>query len=331
MAFTLNYIMGAGFLALPWAFYQVGIVVGITTFIFTFVICVIASSFVLEAISRGQLLSAVLKTSNSNTKYQSLPVCYEQISSINQEIANDSKLFTEDKYIVGSVKMEIPELCHLFLGNIGRQIYTTLLGIYMYCSLWAYASVFAKSFTSHMPIGSDKDSYLLYLTLFGTIVVPATCLELKEQVWFQVALASGRVVMVLLMLGTIIAAVLVSSSDISNRSPFHDDQLSTDRSAPTSSIFSSRWDNIYLLLPSAMYAGIFHHSIPALSEPVHIKKNLGLVYATTLFVCFASYLGMCVAIGGYFGNHTTSSSNLLWVHYRGQGDGKSVPLYAKFM
>jgi len=39
--------------------------------------------------------------------------------------------------------------------------------------------------------------------------------------------------------------------------------------------------NLYVFLPIATYAFIYHHSIPGLSEPVKNKKQLGNIFLLT--------------------------------------------------
>jgi hypothetical protein len=97
---------------------------------------------------------------------------------------------------IGNEKFEVPELCHIFLGLNARTIYTACISLYMFCSLLAYATVFANAFTAHFNVGVY--SYHLYLSVFAALVVPLSCTELSEQVTLQVTLAAGRLFMLIL-------------------------------------------------------------------------------------------------------------------------------------
>lgn len=104
--------------------------------------------------------------------------------------------------VVGNRKFEIPDLFEMFLGLAAKRIYVVLLSIYFLGTLWAYSSVFAASAAGNIPLpginGSkvcdvsvDKSGgctllYDVYLIIFACIVVPLTCLELKEQMCVQV-------------------------------------------------------------------------------------------------------------------------------------------------
>lgn len=105
-----------------------------------------------------------------------------------------------------SVRYEMPVLCRKFLGPWGRLLYMVCISIYIYTALLAYSSVFSKSCASTFPIPGVEDSYAVYLVVFSVIVVPLSCMELTEQVGIQVVLAGCRILLVVLMVGTVSAA-----------------------------------------------------------------------------------------------------------------------------
>mmetsp|Transcript_8511 Transcript_8511/g.8625 ORF Transcript_8511/g.8625 Transcript_8511/m.8625 type:complete len:482 (+) Transcript_8511:100-1545(+) len=302
IAFTLNYIMGTGFLTLPWAFYEAGLGAGVFILSISCLVAVISVFFILESIARGEMLEehAISLSGKVRTNYQ--------YDSINKEEPNDRA-----HYIVDELKIEIPELCELFLGMNARRLYTLLISIYMYGSLWAYSTVFANALAVQIPLPlvDWNISYCIYLVVFGMIVVPSSCLELKEQVFFQVLLAWGRVIMVILMVVTTAAAHLTGLN------PFDLADAPTGTDVPKSDMNHSLVNpsRLYLLIPIAFYANIFHHSIPALSEPVRDKSQLGAIYATTLVLCFFAYSAISILIATFFGSDTKSSSNLNWETY----------------
>ena len=103
------------------------------------------------------------------------------------------------------------ELCKIFLGKSMAGAYTVIMAIYLYCSLWAYATVFAHALTSRLPLAfssftspasaassaeaawSDQEwSFRTYLMLFALVTVPASLLELSEQVTLQVRGREGE-------------------------------------------------------------------------------------------------------------------------------------------
>jgi hypothetical protein len=145
--------------------------------------------------------------------------------------------------------------------------------------------------------------------IFAGIVVPYSMLEFSEQIAVQVTLSVLRIVMVLTMVVTVSIAFNRKDVEFSN---IH--QTNLNRS---SKLLEMRFDNLYLLLPLAIYGNVFHHSIPSLSEPIQNPYSLNNMFLVTILVCLLSYclIGSIVSI--YFGSHSLVSSNLNWEHYIG--------------
>lgn len=117
-------------------------------------------------------------------------------------------------------KFEVNTLCRVFLGKTGLRLYTTFICLYIYCTLWAYTSVFSSAMAQTIPLrrptwGQDTTtttttshqenadfSYLVFALIFAALVVPLSCMELHEQVTMQVGLTLARFVMLALMLCT---------------------------------------------------------------------------------------------------------------------------------
>lgn len=219
--------------------------------------------------------------------------------------------------------LQLVELCKIFLGDTGKRAYTAFLVTYMYGTLWAYSTVFANSFATYVPVFSTLEaSYYFYLVVFGCIVVPMSLMEFSEQISVQVALTIFRILMLSLMVTTVWIA------QYSDRPDFGPDiAVYTDEG-------SAEFDpsKLYLLLPIASYAYIFHHSIPALSAPIEDKLMLPKVFGAALAICFIGYVLLASVVAEYFGPYALPSSNLNWEHYTGvlNEDG-SVPAYASII
>ena len=88
------------------------------------------------------------------------------------------------------------------MGPRAKTVYVIILSVYFLGTLWAYASVFASSAAANIPLPFINDAdvcdvqhdkstgcqvlYRIYLLVFTAIVVPLTCLELREQQIVQV-------------------------------------------------------------------------------------------------------------------------------------------------
>jgi hypothetical protein len=189
------------------------------------------------------------------------------------------------------------------------------------------ASQFPIAKTRGAPHEIDNLSYYVYLTVFAAMVVPASILELTEQVAIQVTLAIARVVMLAVMVVTIVMAVMNADEDPDGR-PFGP-LTPTQTISENSSEAVFQLDRMYLLLPIAAYAMVFHHSIPALSHPVKDKLQLGGIYTAAILFCFVAYTAIGLVVSLYFGDKILTSSNLNWSSYIGSsGSAESVSLAA---
>lgn len=335
VAFTLNYSLGSGFLTLPWAFSQTGTVLGILVLAVFGFYSMLATFFLLETIDRGrkvlqltdnfghlstQVHHKVNYVSIGNTSSHSgaegekdtrMPQSNESLSTSMEITFSDPEMtFADpDDFAInrGTRKLEINELCEMFLGKKGKLLFTLLIVVYMTGTLWAYGTVFANAFAAHLNIGSY--SYYIYLLLFSFVVIPASTLEFSEQVSVQVALSVFRVVMVFLMVLT----TWLASSNGSN--DFNLDH--SQDTASTSTWNKMEWYNLYFLLPVAAYSYIFHHSVPSLEYPVRNKRSLVLLFATAITIAMILYMIVGAGVSAYFNEHIDQSSNLNWVNYSG--------------
>ena len=364
VAFTLNYIIGTGFLTLPWGFNQTGHILGVVVLGLMTLFAISAALFLLEAMARAE---AYANQANNFGSFKGDYVQLDRKSLPPISIKNDSQQFLSLKetrndsqrqseiqpltevhavHVVGNQKYEVTELCKIFLGKQSVRLYTFLIAVYMYGTLWAYSTVFSQSLAMRLPLFPQElssevvelsiASYRIYLLLFAAIVVPSSMLELSEQVLVQVTLSICRLLMVVLMISTICFATIQQSIDSSNghdeaSQPFgpltrFQENLHSDNAVHD----PINMNKLYLLLPMAAYATIFHHSIPSISQPVKNKLQLGRIFTVTLLICFIAYAAMAIVISSYFGNKTLICSNLNWDFYWGVlTENREIPLYAR--
>jgi amino acid permease len=345
MAFTLNYIVGSGFLTIPWAMSQTGCILGFFLLLLLTFFGVCSAIFVVEAMARAGHIkdrheSATQHGTNSHhrrlhgvqyenvaTESTSNPLGttaeidksghtensneLDQIEMVHHngtDAGTDTNIQSTEVLLVGEHKFEMPLLCLQFLGKWGLRLYTLSVMLYFYGTLWAYSAVFAKSFD--IIFGQaifGRDAYGIFLFVFSCFVVPISMLELTEQVILQVALSVWRVIMLAVMVSTIIISAM-----------FHVNSFSDfDYTSSTSEVSKFQPSRMYILLPVVTYANIFHHSIPALAQPVRDKTQVGNIFSATLSVCFVAYLAIGLSVALYFGDHMATASNLNWATYVG--------------
>jgi amino acid permease len=280
---------------------------------------ILGALFLLETMARAEALSlySISRTVVTTRKG------YNAITNHDPEAILDPG-FQTSNWIVGTRKYEITELCEIFLGTRGMHIFSLIVAVYLYGSLWAYGTVFANSLTANFPLG--EYSYYIYLVLFACCVIPTSCLELTEQVTLQMIYSACRVLMVTLMIGTVVVAYYRTGKTYVDTSlpeeEQHPNELGTNL---------WNWEGLHIILPVALFANIFHHSIPSLSEPVNEKKSLHFIYMITLFCCYVAYTLIGVTLALYFGDSILSSSNLNWMDYDGKITFQEMSLNYKIL
>lgn len=219
-------------------------------------------------------------------------------------------------------KMELTDLCNLFLGRHGRDAYSISVAIYFYGTLTAYCSVFAESLAAHIPVfESSQSNYNLYLSIFFVSVVPMSCLELNEQIEWQVVLALCRLLMALGMVGSVMASNVDTDADADGAlSGF---MFTSYPDAPYGAP-GFNFSGMLALLPLAAFANIFQHSIPALSHPVQDKTQLSRIFLGAIFFCFIAYSSIGSFLAYFFGSKITSASNLAWVSFVGSSQFSAI-------
>lgn len=275
-------------------------------------------------------LIAENRLNTSDDHYQTFALANGNGVEASKHILSDPKT-NRVECIIKDRKFEITELCDIFIGTAGKRFYAGIISVYMYGTLWVFGTVFGNSLSTHfqeyLPLSLVPYSYHIFLALFASIVVPISCMELTEQVIVQVTLSICRVFMILVMLSTILYA------DYTDTQPF----IEFPDPIKHASLDRMDWSKLYIILPIAAYANVFHHSIPALAQPVQNKKDLLVVFLSTIMFCLVAYSCIGAIISTFFGDFMKTSSNLHWISYTGSSDSmpgqtaSAIPLYAKFI
>ena len=369
VCFTLNYVIGSGFLTLPWAFNVAGI--GFASLVLSAVsaLSLLTCWKLLEVMARANKLVdtfgvASLKDCNvgymlaprdsPSTEYGSTNNSVDVISTeltpmrTAKTLSNNISM-TENNVmdspaergtpqdaaiILGDRKFEVAELCGIFLGSTARKAYVCCISLYFYGAMWAYSTVFCNAWSGWLPLFglSSAESYYVYLSIWAVVECTWCLFELDEQIFVQVILAAGRILMLAMMIVSVLACDFTQndSFDLPSDAPGH----------TTSGGSFEMWNPsyLYIILPIAFYANIMHHSVPTLVAPVRDKSQAGEIFVVAFLVTYVAYMTLALVVSSYFGAYSNPSSNLDWMNYLGmspsdaQLSGSSLaPLYARAM
>jgi amino acid permease len=314
--FAANYIIGTGFLALPWAFDQAGWLVSLVCLA---VVCWaenLASDYILSAMARAEW---IMDQHQGGSEASSLMQADKGYRSTVQDAPASPTL--PPLLVLGNRRnLDLPQVCQLFLNSSGYAGYMMCVHLYLFGSLWMYTSVFGNAVASFLTNSMDYNfKYDCAVALLGGVALPLSWLQLTEQTLLQVFLTASRLLMMLLMVVTPLAASL---SDVPH---FGSTTHVSDEPQHSSTTPMLDWSGMHRMLPIVVCAAIFHFSIPALAADLanNNKDELGKVFAWTFALVFAVYASIGAVDAWYFGGTIQQSSNVNWSLYNG-GTGRLV-------
>lgn len=304
---TINYIIGTGVFALPYAFASSGLAFG------TFGVLVGAG---MSAISLGYVADVVART---------------------QALTRPTDRSLEPNYaITKHTHADYTTLAGMYTGPFGAWFVQILLTLYFYGTLWSYSSVFASSFVtiffeyalnSQCDIYDNPDAtchwaYVGAVAGYGVIVTCASLMEISEQARVQVFLTIYRFVALGLMLITVMVGIWTS--------PAYDGEV---EHAPFLS-FTGVWNwQGYNILTSGAVALCVHANYPDVIYTLSDRSNKNISFITKAALataCFC-YIVLGLLCSSYFGSKTEPLVTLNWKDYYGSWHSEApehIPIWS---
>ena len=228
--------------------------------------------------------------------------------------ASASSSSASSRLVVKQRKFEITALCRLFLGAWGEKTYVISIALDIYGCLWGFTSVFASSLALALPFGNHYEAdYTLYALVYAILVIPLSCLELKEQVMFQVMYSCCRFLIIFVMIITSLVA-------IDDENNVHFTNMPDGAAEPTRMF---KFDGFYTAFSVLVFTSIMHAAIPVLSQPVHDKTKLSSIFKDTFLITGVLFWLLGYSVTTYFGSSIEQASNLNWSTYVGGSGGPS--------
>ena len=196
-AFVINYLLGTGFLCLPYGFEEAGLVLSSMTLVVVLFVTDITKSYVLTAMALAEGIRSKAPTT----------ISYGSVDK-KDETAAMSDL---EAYQIMETKFEYAELVRIFLGKVAESIYIVSVSLTQYLCLWGYTQIFASAMAVQFPISDDLTSdYTLYTFAFASLAVSLSCLNLNEQILLQLFLTACR----FFLIGCMIFTTLQATFDV---------------------------------------------------------------------------------------------------------------------
>jgi len=208
VCFTVNVIMGSGFLDVPHAMFSAGIIPGVATLVGVTVMQWIATCLLAEVVARSH---ALLSKRDFAVSPVLVPLAKRECESASKENLGTWEDGLPVLEVPSETSFEVMALCRLHLGRTIEAVVGCFVLLYLLGTLWSYADVFASSLASAVPIigingeqtcavyaaGPDGEPslttdpaclelYYAWLIIFAVSMSFVCLFELEEQVAFQV-------------------------------------------------------------------------------------------------------------------------------------------------
>ena len=308
--FTINSIIGAGILPIPWAFSEGGIVLGILLQVIAGLLALILGFQMLEIMSRAE---AFARKKEGVDKHIALGP-YDEIQPLQSFGSAPS---------ISERKFDMTEMFNMFCGEKVRKWYLTLFVISIYAGSVAYCTIFAITFTEFVPIfgyecdiyaegleGGCKATYMFYLLVFCALMIYFCYRGYEEQVTMQVTLASLRFVVIGVILLTVIG-----------ETAFEKAEGEPIKSSPR------MWkpELTGIVFPILFLSISFHNTIPNTSQLIMKKSaNLSRVIFWAVLTCSVTFILVGVFVPLAIAN-VSKISSLEWKEYSAGHDPSSRP------
>lgn len=331
-AFTVNYIIGVGVLALPGAFYAAGWALSVIMLVCMTAICYISMVWLIEVIARREGLRLT-----GDEEREPL------MAAINSETF---AMNNTDKMVISMRKYEINELCTYFLGSFGQRVYEVCVGAYLFGCLWGFTSIFGTTAADVIPFPGLSDStwpcgfygstlstecfhsYQVFVAFFSAFVIPLSLMDLADQAVIQIILCLYRFLSFFVMVFTTLAFMfqqpykslncLPNPDNLPTPTPFVNYTIpypcSTRLEPPyvADGIKEFDFSGFGIIFPAIVFAQLTHHSVPGIIQPVRNKNHLKGIFLATLTVSTIFYAVMGTILASYLGAGIKDLATLNW-------------------
>lgn len=313
-AFTINFIVGAGVLGLPYAFSKAGFLLGVCFLAIVSAIAVVTMNFLVEAVARGQAWQQYSSEgSNADPLLPKASDAHDYKSFHDAEAVNVGT--NVPSFHIGTTNIEVNELCKIFIGDWAARVYEFSIFAYVFGSLWLYAIIFASSMSTAIAVPGLTESmvcdvqhedvetpeclfsYRIWLAVFVFISTAMSSTELKSQQCLQVSLTCLAVCGIFTIIITTL--VLIFSSAVGPPPNVGNYQ-------------TVEFGGFATLCSAAMFSQSCHFGIPSLLQLMNDKKDSKYVFSCAIATTYLCYcvLGSVTAI--HFG---TETENLITLNF----------------
>ena len=313
--FNLNFILGVGFLSIPFTFYYAGIMLGLLTVTLLAISSCITTLWILEVMARTNALYLLRNTE-------------ERV-----ETQGNNLNIQSDYYISETRKFEYTEITEILFGISGKILTIMIVTIFNSLILLGYASVAASAWSINIPVNTSVLSqcsqtdftlkhfptnqrcfnlYRVCLSVFGILVITLSSLELNEQKYIQALFAVLRFIALTSIV--IFSTFIIIHNKYNPNNPM---PLTLNNTNSTVAQLLSRFDVIqwFVALPIIANALNLSSGIPSLTHHIVPKERLKQMYIAVYLTLWFFYATIGVLVSIAFLNLVNENAALDWNYF----------------
>ena len=331
--FTVNVIMGSGFLGVPSGFLDAGLLLGPAVLILVTMLQWIAACQLAQVASRAHALIVAKDACATLT-----PTLARFAQGLNKALIADSGSGQDAQppslLLPAHTSYEILMLCRLHLGRWAERATMAAASLYMVGTLWSFISVFASSLAATVPMpwlqagepcdiyktaeygGGCITLYYWWVLTFAMLMAVLLGLDLREQAVFQCIMTVARGAIILLMVATLL---------LGTPSEFGLDEEA--EVAGTRSLPLVRWSGLPTMVPIGVFCQLFQIGVPSLLQPLERKRDFRQIFGMALGATLFMYSALGLAAAFVLRGDVDPSCNLNWQPYPNQAVALGVALF----
>ena len=335
-----NFTIGSGFLILPWAFYEAGLILGVLSTILLTFGQYVTNMMILEVHARANYLGPaqcermIIGESEHSTTGEraSLGVgtavrgTDEEEESEGEEDSLQGPTWADnarvEKYGIGD-QIDLGGWVGVFMGESQMKFFTFLFSLSFFITMWVWSALFATSWATYVPFGDVgyDASYVIYIFIWMVIQGVWGMLSLEEQSEIQVMMFLLRIVMFLV----VVVSVLVPWITDINSFELGDDAASYS----PDSFDQFQIKNWYIVIAVLTFCCANVGTVPAVMGSLADKKNAAKVARYAALISFACYVSFGTFLSLYFAGYVDVPFSTNWTEFTGFSDAiTSTPAYA---
>ena len=210
-AVIINTCLGSGFLVIPYVFLNIGTLASIAILAILTFFSIVTGLMIIETLSRAEAAKSMMEDGVALPKVSFADL----LRAPKKEGLLDKGAYKP--HISSERKFELLEICEVFLGDVGKKIFSFIMTVEIDGLLCSYIMIAVTSFLDNVPLGpfstcniyettslltECRIKYWVWLCIVASLFLLITLKEIREQKFIQMASTYLRAIILGMMIVT---------------------------------------------------------------------------------------------------------------------------------